>query len=69
MMPRQIIRTLLVIVTCIAGCDYSTDNYRADDYVAVSSLSRNGFARNKAALSDLQGQEIQLWGFVDHQNL
>lgn len=68
-MPCRIIRTLLILVTFMAACDHSTDSYRADNYVAVSSFSRNGFARNNAELSDLQGQEIKLWGFVDPSNL
>lgn len=68
-MTNRLILTLLVFMPLVAGCDNSTENYPANDYVAISSLSRNGFARNEAKLSDLQGQEIQLWGFVDHRNL
>jgi hypothetical protein len=69
MMTHRLILTLLVIVTFMAGCDNSAKAPLVDGYVAVSSISRNGFARNEKQLSDLQGQEIQVWGFVDHRNL
>jgi hypothetical protein len=59
----------LVIALGMVGCDHPVDDRIVDGYVAVSSISRNGFARNAVELSDLQGQEIHLWGFVDHSNL
>ncbi len=40
-----------------------------DDYMAASSLSRNGFAINDDEMRQLDGQEVMLWGYVDHGNL
>lgn len=39
------------------------------DYAAASSISRDGFARNPRTIQELHGQEVKLWGFVDHNNL
>ncbi len=60
---------LLVIVTLITGCDKPADDLLSDGYVAVSSISRNGFSRDNAELRNLEGQEVRLWGFVDPSNL
>lgn len=40
-----------------------------DDYRAASSFSRNGFAINSDEMRQLDGQEVMLWGYVDHGNL
>jgi hypothetical protein len=48
----------------LAGCSQQTG-----DYVAASSISRNGFARDAAAMRKLDGQEIKVWGFVDSGNI
>jgi heat shock protein HslJ len=40
-----------------------------DDYVAASSITRNGFAVDGKAIRALDGQEMKIWGFVDHGNL
>jgi hypothetical protein len=48
----------------LAGC-----SEQIGDYVAASAISRNGFARNAAEARRLHGQEVKLWGFVDHGNL
>jgi hypothetical protein len=56
---------LIVLVTLyLAGCGGQTG-----DYVAASSISRNGFARDAEQMRKLDGQEVKLWGFVDHGNL
>jgi hypothetical protein len=47
-----------------AGCQQ-----QAGGDVAASSISRDGFALDGAALRRLDGQEIKLWGYVDHGNL
>jgi hypothetical protein len=59
----------LVITTLTAGCNNSADDSLAEGYTSVSSISQGGFARNEAELQDIQGQEIKLWGYVDHSNL
>jgi heat shock protein HslJ len=40
-----------------------------DDYRAASSISKNGFAINDDEIRQLDGQEVMLWGYVDHGNL
>jgi uncharacterized protein len=42
---------------------------QAGDYLAASSISSYGFARNHDQIRAWQGKTIRLWGFVDHQNL
>jgi hypothetical protein len=48
----------------LAGC-----SKQIGDYVAASSISKNGFARDAAAMRKLDGQEIKVWGFVDSGNI
>jgi hypothetical protein len=54
----------LVVTVFLAGC-----SNQKGDYVAASSLSKDGFTRNGAEARKLDGQEVKLWGFVDHGNL
>ncbi|MDX1417816.1 MAG: hypothetical protein R3293_26680, partial [Candidatus Promineifilaceae bacterium] len=54
----------LIVLTCLVGC-----NRRIGDYTAASSISKEGFARDEQQLRELEGQEVKLWGFVDHGNL
>ena len=55
---------LVLVSVLLAGC-----SEQRGDYVAASSLSKDGFARNGAEARKLHGQEVKLWGFVDHGNL
>jgi hypothetical protein len=55
---------MLVVSLLLAGCQQ-----QVGDYVAASSISRNGFARDAAALREADGQEVKLWGYVDPSNL
>jgi hypothetical protein len=48
----------------LAGC-----SQQIGEYVAASSISKNGFARDAAAMRKLDGQEIMLWGYVDAGNI
>ncbi len=48
----------------LAGC-----SQHIGDYVAASSISKNGFARDADAMRKLDGQEIKVWGFVDSGNI
>lgn len=59
-------RAMLMLVTAIAACGCDG---RTGDYIAVSSISRNGFAMNESRMREAQGREIRLWGFVDHGNM
>ena len=55
---------MLVVATFLVGC-----NSQIGDYTAASSISKDGFARDEQQMIELHGQEIKLWGFVDHSNL
>jgi hypothetical protein len=56
---------MMVITACaLAGCSQPTGGY-----LAASAISRDGFARNPAAVEALAGADVQLWGYVDHGNL
>ncbi len=55
---------MLFVTLYLAGCSGQTG-----DYVAASSISRNGFARDAQAMRKMDGQEVKLWGFVDYGNL
>lgn len=48
----------------VAGC-----HDRIGGYVATSSFSQDGFARNASTMRRAEGREIAVWGFVDHGNL
>lgn len=63
-MKKHIILIMLIIMVCLAGC-----NSAIGDYTAAASISKDGFARNAQQMSELNGQEIKLWGYVDHSNL
>jgi hypothetical protein len=58
--------SLIVIAATLllAGC-----SQQSGDYAAASSISRNGFARDAAAMRKLDGQEVKVWGFVDSGNI
>lgn len=55
---------ILIVTLCLWGCSTETG-----DYIAASSISRNGFAIDGQALHAASGQVVKLWGFVDHSNL
>jgi hypothetical protein len=38
-------------------------------WLPVSALSRDGFAADPGAAGAARGQEVRVWGFVDHGNL
>lgn len=60
---NNIVRFMMLFALILAtGC-----NEQTGDYVAVSSISIDGFARQTAQIVD--GQVVKLWGFVDHSNL
>jgi hypothetical protein len=56
--------TILIVTAFLAGC-----NGQIGDYMAASSISRGGFARDEKQMRELDGQEVKLWGFVDHSNM
>ncbi|HIK43334.1 MAG TPA: hypothetical protein IGR64_00435 [Leptolyngbyaceae cyanobacterium M65_K2018_010] len=48
----------------VGGCQGTIQGYRS-----ASAISQDGFARNSLELEQLQGQNIKVWGFVDHSNI
>ena len=55
---------MLVVTTFLVGC-----SEQIGDYTAASSISENGFARDEKQVRELEGEEVRIWGFVDHANL
>jgi hypothetical protein len=55
---------MLVVTTFLVGC-----SEQIGDYTAASSISENGFARDEKQVRELEGQQVKIWGFVDHANL
>jgi hypothetical protein len=56
-----VIGASLVLVN---GC-----THRIGNYVAASSISKNGYARNGKLIHKINGSEIKVWGYVDHGNI
>lgn len=63
-MNRVLARMTLMVTLLFAGC-----NADEGEYVALATISRDGFARDAAAVRRISGQEVQVWGYVDHGNL
>lgn len=55
---------MFLIANMLPGC-----RDRINGYSAASSFSRSGFAKNEDWVLNNQGQEIMVWGYVDHHNL
>ena len=55
---------ILVVTTFLVGC-----SEQIGDYIAASSISENGFAKDEKHVRGLEGEEVQIWGFVDHANM
>ena len=63
-MARCLIATVLVVAVSLAGC-----NGRIGDYVAASSIAKNGFSREGKGMGNANGLQTRVWGFLDHRNL
>jgi hypothetical protein len=63
-MDKYLSLIMIAATLFLAGC-----NQPMGDYVAASSISSNGFARDAEAMHRLDGQEIRVWGFVDSGNI
>ena len=55
---------ILVVTTFLVGC-----GGQIGDYIAGSSISENGFAKDAKHVRELEGQAVQIWGFVDYANM
>jgi hypothetical protein len=55
---------LLVAIFLMVGCSKQIGGYEA-----ASSISENGFVKSPGSIGDMEGQEIQIWGYVDHGNI
>ncbi len=58
---------LLVQLLCVACFTACVEEF--DRYVAAAEITHHGFARDGAALRDLDGRTIRVSGFVDPANL
>lgn len=56
---------IIVFLILISGCN----NKQIGDYIAASSITKDGFAKNRNQMLKEQGKEIKIWGFVDHPNI
>lgn len=58
--------SLIIVITgaLLVGCARPPG-----DYIAASSVSKNGFLRHGSELREAHDQEVKIWGFVDHGNL
>lgn len=63
-MKKYSIVIMLVLISSLVGCVT-----QIGDYIAASSISKDGFARDEQQIREFQDQEVKLWGFVDHRNL
>jgi len=63
-MRRGLGFVLCVVASLFAGCDE-----RLAGYVAASSITEEGFARDAKELREADGREIKLWGFLDQRNI
>lgn len=63
-MSKTLRRILPVATLLLAGCSTPIGGY-----TAVASISKDGFARSGEAIRRLEGQEVNLWCYVDHSNL
>jgi hypothetical protein len=52
------------IMALLIGCRASRSGY-----VPASSISKDGQALDSGKMRGIRGQEIKVWGFVDHGNL
>lgn len=54
----------LGLLVLLAGCARPIEGY-----TAASTISRNGFAVDAERARSLAGQDVAIWGYVDHGNL
>ena len=59
-----VILAMMVALAFISGCDH-----KIGDYMAASSILKNGFSIDRKQALKLTGKEIKIWGFVDHGNI
>lgn len=64
-----IIRWLIGVVTLVVSAALGGCDAPVGDYLAASSISRSGFAKHDVGRAVADGQDIRLWGFVDHGNV
>ena len=63
-MSKFLIIFVVAVAACLAAC-----NGQAGGYMAASSISKDGFARNEETVRALDGQVVKLWGYVDYSNI
>jgi predicted small lipoprotein YifL len=55
---------VLAAALALAGC-----GERVGEYLPVSAIARGGFVGDDRTVAEVHGQDVRLWGFVDHGNL
>jgi hypothetical protein len=63
-MRIECLAIMIVAALSLVGC-----GEQRGEYIAASSISRNGFARDAEAMRKLDGQEVSIWGYVDQGNI
>jgi hypothetical protein len=61
---RGVVLVALLIGLLLVGC-----NRRIGDYAAVSSFSKDGFAKGARHVKAVNGRELAVWGYVDYGNI
>lgn len=67
MRPVRAQRLTLVMLVAAALSPGCTE--RVGGYLPISSLAKDGFARNGESVRQLNGRTVRVWGFVDDRNL
>jgi len=57
------------LVLAIAALSITGYDEQYGDYTPAKAIARDGFFIDQRAAAEASGQEIKLWGFVDHGNL
>jgi uncharacterized protein YwbE len=59
---------ILILVIFFSGCAHNAVTMPLDGHEALGSISRKGFALNKAQIQKLNGKVVKLWGYIDFAN-
>jgi len=63
-MHKKIGFFLLLVVILVVGCTNQIGGYEA-----AYSISKKGFTKNLDSFGEMEGQVVQLWGYVDQGNI
>ena len=63
------VKFLIIFFVAVSSVFTYGCHERMGDCTAVSSISQNGFARNREQLLSMAGQQVKVWGYVDPSNM